>query len=292
MRSSRRRSGFAVAVGVAGSLVMGASVSSAAPSAGDGSRAGGLGQVVSSAPAPGPAALPVPSGGGHGQAREPYVCRGLVPYPISEAYQSYYLCRDWRLGPKRLPTRGLLGNILKGYDRLGGLTAVEFLNRWWDPAADAGQGDWRYPKDDGFAHDAHGVVAAPLLLQAGQNLMVDRFGAEAGRFLSPAGAKYGQRAIPPSSLNTIDPRYPYDYHLYRVAKDVTVCAGPAAPAFEQPGGGVQYVTSSSFCPNIPFTTVATLVGNGTLVRVKTPVEEKAAQAGRKPALTGVPAESR
>ncbi|MFH9354531.1 TNT domain-containing protein [Kitasatospora sp. NPDC017646] len=217
-----------------------------------------------------------------------------MPYPIPEAYRPYYFCGDWRLGPKRLPTRGLLGNILEGYDRLGGLTAVEFLNTWWNPALDSGQGDWNYPPDDGFAHDAQGsVLAAPLLLQAGQDLMVDRFGAETGRFLSPAGTKYGQRAIPPSSLNTIDPRYPFDYHLYRVAKDVTVCAGPAAPAFEQPGGAIQYVASSKFCPSIPFTNVATLVSNGTLVRVETPpVKEKAAQTEEMVAPMEVKATSR
>jgi len=211
------------------------------------------------------------------------VCKGLVPYSISKAYRWHYLCGDWRLGPKRLPTRGLLGNILEGYNRLGGLTAEEFLDTWWNPALDSGQGDWKYPPDDGFAHDARGgVLAAPLLLQSGRNVTLDRFGAEAGRFLSPAGTKYGQRAIPPSSLNTIDPRYPYDYHLYRLAKDVTVCAGPAAPAFEQPGEGVQYVTSSTSCPSIARTTVADLVANGTLVRVKaTPVKEKAAGVGAK-----------
>ncbi|MFJ8942984.1 TNT domain-containing protein [Streptomyces sp. NPDC102395] len=193
-----------------------------------------------------------------------------MPYPILEAYRRYYFCGDWRLGPRRLPDRGPVGDILKGYNRLGGLTAVEFLDRWWNPAADSGQGDWRYPVDDGFAHNAQGgVIAAALVLHAGQDMMLDRFGNEAGRFLAPAGTKYGLRALPPSNLNTSDPRYPHDYHLYRLAKDVTVCAGPQAPAFEQPGTGTQYVTSSKFCPDIPPTRVIDLVNNGTLVRLKT-----------------------
>lgn len=105
------------------------------------------------------------------------------------------------------------------------------------------------------------------MLHAGQK--VDRFGNEAGRYLAPAGTKYGKRSIPPSSLNTADPRHPYNYYLYRVTRDVTVCAGPIAPAFEQPGLGVQYVTSSSYCPNIPRTSVLDLVRNGTLVRLAT-----------------------
>ncbi|MFJ3337294.1 TNT domain-containing protein [Streptomyces sp. NPDC086766] len=197
------------------------------------------------------------------------MCRGLVPYPILPAYREFYFCGDWRLGPRRLPTRGLLGEILEGYDRLGGLTAVQFLNTWWDPTRDAGQGDWKYPEPDGFAlDDQQQPIATELELHQGQ--LIDRFGAETGKFLSPAGAKYGTRAIPPSNLNTHDPRYPHDYHLYRVAKDFKVCAGPAAPAFEQPGGGIQYVTSSSVCPNLPFANVGTLVSSGTLVRVQVP----------------------
>lgn len=212
---------------------------------------------------------------GYGEFGQPRVCDGLVPYPIPEIYQPYFLCGDWRLGPKELPTQGLLGNILEGYNRFGGRTAVEFLNAWWLPAADSGQGGWDYPKDDGFAHDAKGQpIAVPMVLPAGQNLMVDRFGNESGTFLSPAGAKFGQRAIPPSNLNTNDPRYPYNYHLYRVAKDVTVCAGPAAPAFEQPGGGMQYVTASKACPTLPLTiTVGSLVSNGSLVRLQVPTQE-------------------
>jgi hypothetical protein len=210
------------------------------------------------------------------------VCRGLVPYPIAPRFRPYYFCGDWRLGPRRLPTQGVVGSILQGYDRLGGLTAVRFLDRWWLPSADSGQGDWNYPPDDGFALDGQGhPLGAPLVLHASDHLLLDRFGNESGRFFSPAGTRFGQRAIPPSNLDTSDPRYPYNYHLYRLAKDVTVCAGPAAPAFEQPGGSVQYASSSSsVCPTLPYTNVAALVSNGTLVRVAVPADEPDPAPGR------------
>ena len=258
-RSPRRWAGFTAAVGLTGSLFMGAPAASAAPTT-----------TSTATESSRPAALPltqVRSGPGTSRA-----CRGLVPYPVPPAYRSYYFCGDWRLGPRRLPTEGALGGILQGYDRLGGLTAVQFLNRWWVPSADSGQGDWDYPPDDGFAHDNQGrPLGAPVVLHASDRIILDRFGNESGRFLSPAGAKFGQRAIPPSNLDTSDPRYPYNYHLYRVAKDVTVCAGPAAPAFEQPGGGIQYATASSgVCPTIPSVNVAALVSNGTLVRLAVP----------------------
>jgi hypothetical protein len=258
---------------------MGASVSSAATVAGQAGQAGVSGQVLSAGPAPQRVESSAHREDGYGGRDQPRVCEGLTPYPIPKVYQPFFLCGDWRLGPKWLPTRGALGNILEGYNRLGGLTAVQFLNAWWLPAADSGQGGWDYPKDDGFAHDAQGQpIAVPMVLPAGQNLMVDRFGNESGTFLSPAGAKFGQRAIPPANLNTNDPRYPYNYHLYRVAKDVTVCAGPAAPAFEQPGGGMQYVTSSKVCPTLPANiTVGSLVSNGSLVRLQVPTQEATSQ---------------
>ncbi|GAA1971528.1 TNT domain-containing protein [Catenulispora subtropica] len=284
MRSSRWCAGFIAAAGLAGSLLTGASASSAATVAGQVPEVSG--HVLWAGPgaqAAEPSARPDTYGG----SGQPRVCEGLVPYPIPKVYQPYFFCGDWRLGPKRLPNRGVLGNILEGYNRLGGLTAVQFLNAWWLPAADSGQGGWDYPKDDGFAHDALGQpIAVPMVLPAGQNLMVDRFGNESGTFLSPAGTKFGQRAIPPANLNTNDPRYPYNYHLYRVAKDVTVCAGPAAPAFEQPGGGMQYVTSSKVCPTLPTNvTVGSLVSNGSLVRLQVPVpaQEAAPQKENSPA---------
>ncbi|WP_406293406.1 TNT domain-containing protein [Streptomyces sp. NBC_00624] len=235
MTSTRRCAGLAAAAGLLGSLFLGAPAAQAAPA----------------------------------DTHRPYVCRGLVPDPIPYALRSEYFCEDWRLGPKKLPTRGLVAKTLDHYQRLGGLTAIRFLNRWWDPAADTGQGDWRYPDADGYAKNPQGQpIAAELVLHAGRK--VDRFGNEAGRYLAPAGTRYGKRSIPPSSLNTADPRHPYNYYLYRVTRDVRVCAGPIAPAFEQPGLGVQYVTSSSYCPDIPRTSVLDLVRNGTLVRLATP----------------------
>ncbi len=265
MRSSHWCASLAAVGGLTGSLVLGASVSSsAAPADRDGGRPGAAAHAwpVQPVPAAGSSAQPTAVLGG---LVRPWACRGLVPAPLAPALRPHFFCGDWRLGPKWLPTHGVLGSILHRYDRLGGLTAVRFLNRWWDPSADSGQGDWRYPPDDGYTHRNQEVLAAPLVLRVG--LKLDRFGAEAGRFLAPAGTKYGKRTIPPSSLNTMDPRYPYDYHVYKVAKSVTVCAGKTAPGFEQPGLGVQYVTSSQFCPDIPRTTVGDLVRNGTLVRV-------------------------
>ncbi|MFD0267261.1 TNT domain-containing protein [Streptomyces sp. NPDC127106] len=198
-------------------------------------------------------------------------CLGLVPSPYPYAHTEFK-CNDWRFGPAKLPTTGVLGAILSGYQRFGELTPVEFLHKWWNPTADSGLGAYRYPNSDGFARDANGqIIATEVTLQPGQ--LLDRFGAEFGSFLAPAGTKYGARSIPPSNLNTQDPRWPFDYHLYRVKQPILVCAGPTLPWFEQPGEGVQYVTTvtpaqgDSYCPNVQTgTRVSTLVANGYLER--------------------------
>ncbi|MEU8483285.1 TNT domain-containing protein [Streptomyces sp. NPDC048641] len=41
------------------------------------------------------------------------------------------------------------------------------------------------------------------------------------------------------NLNTLEPAYACDYHVYEVAKPFFVWQGPIAPRFEQPGGGRQ-----------------------------------------------------
>lgn len=268
MKAFRWCASLAAVAGLTSSLLLGSAVSSTASAA-----VGGEAAVTVSAWSGIPATARTgverakPQAGQQDRPGPWPVCLGLLPPPYAYADSSRFFCDDWRLGPTKLPTRGVLGAILNGYHRFGGLTPMEFLNKWWDPAAASGRGNWRYPDFDGYELDTTGnPIARHLTLHQGQ--LVDRFGNEFGRFLSPAGARYGERGLPPSNLDTVDPSYPYDYHLYRVTRDVVVCAGPIAPTFEQPGNGVQYVTSSQACDDpTPRPNVATLVANRTLVRL-------------------------
>ncbi len=116
-----------------------------------------------------------------------------------------------------------------GYDRYGGLGEQGFYDRYWN-----GDG-WDYPTAadghaDGFLHGQSG----PSSLQPGD--VIDRYGDRDGRFASPAGTPFEQRALPPSSVGT-------GYTQFEVVKPLpeSVIEGPIAPWFEQPGGGVQYV---------------------------------------------------
>ncbi|MEO3783693.1 TNT domain-containing protein [Actinocorallia sp. B10E7] len=184
-----------------------------------------------------------------------------------------YVLGDWRLGPARLPRKGYFGYLLRGYNRYGKLPPSRFLYQYWDENKTPSP-DWRYPPDDGFARQLRDINSRlaryKTTLRVGQYL--DRFGSENGRFLSPAGASFGSRALPPSNLNTRDDDRAHlcGYHLYRVTRSFFVDAGPAIPAFQQPGKGLQYVLTRSYIsdPTAPDPlTTKWLADNGYLERV-------------------------
>jgi hypothetical protein len=77
-------------------------------------------------------------------------------------------------------------------------------------------------------------------------MLVDRFGEEFGHFMSPGGAPFAQRALPPSALNATqgDP-FPDGYHVYIILRPIVVKAGPIAPWFAQPGYGIQFLMPDS-----------------------------------------------
>ncbi|NJQ02357.1 glycohydrolase toxin TNT-related protein [Streptomyces zingiberis] len=158
--------------------------------------------------------------------------------PPAPPLNRYYL-GDWRLGPKNLPQHGPLARMLRGYERLDGYTPASFLACYWNDAT-AG---WWYPSPDGWVLINGVPLKVQVELEPGQK--VDLFGSGFGNFLAPAGTPFAQRALPPSNLNTLDPAYPFGYHLYEVVEPFTVEAGPARAWFGQPGGGIQYRTAQT-----------------------------------------------
>lgn len=173
---------------------------------------------------------------------------------------------DPRLGPRDLPSQGSVGLELRNYDRLGGLTAEQFIATYWDPTAFGGQGGWRYPPANGFLLYSNGQpVHATMSVRAGQR--IDRFGSEFGAFLAPAASLYSQRAIPPQSLDNASAPDGCNYSLYKVVRDFAVDGGPIAPAFGQPGHGLQYMLVGALVPGAPERlNVRWLIDNGFLSR--------------------------
>lgn len=173
---------------------------------------------------------------------------------------------DARLGPSDLASLGSVGLELRNYDRLAGLTPQQFIATYWDPAANGGAGGYRFPPDNGFLLTPQGdPIHTTMTLHAG--LRLDRFGSEFGAFLAPAGSSYGSRALPPQSLdNTANPGG-CNYNLYKVVHDFSVDGGPIAPAFGQPGHGLQYFLVAALVPGAPDRiNVKWLIDNGFLTR--------------------------
>ncbi|MFD3455713.1 TNT domain-containing protein [Streptomyces sp. NPDC058691] len=178
-------------------------------------------------PAAGPGAVPLVAPG-----RPPLVGGPLSPrICIGAAFtKPTFFCGDPRLGPRVLPSKGLIGSLLVGYRRLAGQNANGFLQTWFNTSTQS----YRNPPNDGFLNPP-GLIT----LSVGQR--IDRFGGEGGRFLAPAGSPYAQRSLTPQSLNTFDGGYPFNYHLYKVVRPFTVRVGLVAPFYGQPGNGLQYV---------------------------------------------------
>ena len=109
------------------------------------------------------------------------------------------------------------------------------------------EGRIKYPENNGFH-------SPPIQTSLEPGTLVDRYGHERGRYLSPAGTPFEQRAIPVESLDT-------PYTVYRVVKTLPVQAGPIEPWFGQPGMGTQYLVEDS---------VSDLINKGYLERVPAP----------------------
>lgn len=176
-----------------------------------------------------------------------------------------YFDGNYRLGPKSLAKTGEAGKELAGYSRFGGLTEKAFMARYWDAKA----GSWNWPPASGFVTAPDGSqLEYKITLQPGT--LLDRYGSVYGQFVSPAGTPFAERALPPASLDTVQPAYQgkvpppvnCNYHEYRVDKPVAVEAGPTAPWFGQPGYGMQYQLTSG-------ATVGSLLNDGSLSEAKT-----------------------
>jgi len=182
-----------------------------------------------------------------------------------------------QLGPETLPREGPLGSELVGYDRTAGQDPTIFLANYYNALTNT----WTFPPNGGYKISpqlqADGTkkdepIMWEQVLQAGQ--YVDRYGAEKrGTFLAPEGLSFAARSLPPSSLNG-DPAWSCNYHSYQVIKPFAVNAGPIAPGFGQPGGGLQFQLNAALIaiPPVPNQTPADtldvlwLVENGYLAR--------------------------
>ena len=115
-----------------------------------------------------------------------------------------------------------------GYRPNGDLSVDQFQAKYKLP-----NGYWDYPPNAG------GVLGTEVIDPAlPKGYTMDRFGDEKGRFLSPQGTPFPDRALPPDSLVA-------GYHTYTVTGSPLpdgyhIIQAEVAPWFEQPGGGTQF----------------------------------------------------
>jgi hypothetical protein len=159
---------------------------------------------------------------------------------------------DSRLGPEFI-NNSRIQALTKNWEgsRFGGLPENEFLDRWTKPD---GSWDWGKVPEGGFVPKDVGGVAVPdkAVTELAPGTQIDRFGYPGGQFLSPDATAF-------------DDLHPFNYYRYEVLKPFKVEAGEIAPAFEQPGGGIQFVLDGTHIPGAPARVdVQWLIDNGYL----------------------------
>lgn len=120
--------------------------------------------------------------------------------------------------------------VVRGWDPTGGMPWDEFASQFGTPGART------YPLNDGFPP---GFVPQPAHLPEGT--IIDRFGSEYGRYLSPDGTAFADRSLAPESVGG-------DYNRYMVTGEPLppgwqIVEGPVEPWYGQTPspGSLQYM---------------------------------------------------
>ena len=161
----------------------------------------------------------------------------------NQAYRAAH--NDWPAPPPGVDRNhpAVQGLLPPGYDPYHGQGRDAWMQSITNEDGSLAWADGKkYP--DGFSSPTD---REPVSLPVGQT--IDRFGGPSGRFTSPAGVPYPERALPPTNLDGAS------YHQYEVIKPLPVWQGGIAPQMGEPGGGVQHY--------LPFT-VETYVQGGYL----------------------------
>ena len=118
-----------------------------------------------------------------------------------------------------------------GYQPMQGKSTEEYLKQYSDGTWNKyGDPNWNW-KTEAPNNGALNGVERDVHVSTGT--VIDRYGESHGSFLSPDGTPYPQRGLPADNLAK-------NYHRYEVVQPLPAKAGVIAPAFGEPGRGLQY----------------------------------------------------
>jgi Tuberculosis necrotizing toxin len=120
-----------------------------------------------------------------------------------------------------------------GYDPFHGDTPEQYLDKYASGVDANGRPNWNWPYSPGGTVEG---TESPTQLQPG--LILDRYGPDQGKFLCLSGTSYPERSLPAGRLAD-------EYNQYRVVRPLPANRAEIAPAFGEPGGGIQYRTDQS-----------------------------------------------
>ena len=119
-----------------------------------------------------------------------------------------------------------------GYDPFHGDTPEQYLNKYASGVDADGKPNWNWPNNGGAVEGTE----SPRQLQPG--VILDRYGPDQGKFLCLSGTSYQERSLPADRLAS-------EYHQYRVIRPLPANEAEIAPAFGEPGAGIQFRTDQS-----------------------------------------------
>ena len=118
-------------------------------------------------------------------------------------------------------------NIATIYFSFGGVSVKPTPSLELNTPAVVNEAEIKWPPNDGFD-------GTPTQTTLPEGTTFDRYGSPRGSYGSPLGTRPEQRSLAPGTTNK-------PLTKYKVLKPIeNVQSGPAAPWFEQPGGGTQY----------------------------------------------------
>jgi hypothetical protein len=137
-----------------------------------------------------------------------------------------------------------------------GMTPQEVLDRYWDSE----NGTWHWPPDNGFAEGKYEVAN-----KIPKDVLMDRIGevsAQRGDYMGSVGDSYPQRGLAPGTSG--------DYGVFQgtgkpLPDNWELRYGKVGEAFDQPGGGTQWVVVDKITGHTVL--IRTLIDGGHLRRI-------------------------